>query len=267
MSLGEFTMDTTMLRRLTCALLAASLSFASVPGSVFAQEIGEKVEQLSQDGAKLYRAGDYQGAARKFEAAYELEPVPNLLFNAAKCYEKLEQWDNSIALYKKFSVAPDVDPKAKDLALQQIQAIKEIQEIDERGKNDAKVADSNEEKTKPDENTEPPSPPPIDYTWAYVSLGTGVALLATGGIFGVLASAEQSNFDVAETSQERRTAADSGTTFALTADILYGLGAAAAITGVILFVTADSDEAAEPGVSWTPIVGPDNVGVGMTGRF
>jgi hypothetical protein len=95
----------------------------------------------------------------------------------------------------------------------------------------------------------------------------GVALLATGGVFGVLASAEQSNFDVAETPEERRAARDSGTTFALTADVLYGLGAAAAITGIILFVTADSEEPAQPGVSWAPIVGPDNVGVGMTGRF
>lgn len=253
-----------MIRRIACALLAMSLTFAAVPAPVFAQEIGEKVQQLSQEGAKAYRAGDYAAAARKFEAAYELEAVPNLLFNAAKCYEKLEDWDQAISLYKKFSVAPDVSEDARDRALAQVEKLKEVQALEK------KAVDTGEEKQVAEEDKKeekkPVEPPPEkDYTWTYVALGTGVALLATGGVFGVLASAEQSNFDVAETPEERRAARDSGKTFALTADVMYGLGAAAVIVGVVAAFAGN--ESKSDGMTLSPVVGPDGAGVTMMGRF
>lgn len=258
-----------MLRQFACALIATSVALATVPvvpGTAWAQDVvGEKVQKLSKEGTELYRAGNYEEAARKFEAAYELEPVENLLFNAAKCYEKLEEWDKAIELYKQFTVAPGVDPKAKEVALQQVEKLEEISEVEKRTAEKEK-SDSDSQNAQTDKQAPPPVAPEPDYTWSYVALGSGVALLATGGVFGVLASSEQSNFDVAETAEERRAARDTGTTYALTADIMYGLGAAAAITGVILFVTADADES-EAGVTVAPVVGKDGVGVGLSGRF
>lgn len=262
--MGSHKMRKSMIRQILCALVASSLALAAVPSVAVAQDaFGEKVQQLSKEGTDLYRAGRYEDAARKFEAAYELEPVANLLFNAAKCYEKLEEWDQAIALYKQFTLDSKVDPKAKDVALKQIETLKEVAAIEKRAEENQAAG-----QTEPDEGEAVvvAAPPAPDYTWSYVALGTGVGLLATGGIFGVLASAEESNFDVAETADERRAARDSGQAYAVTADVLYGLGAAAAITGVILFVTAEGDEP-EPTIAVSPIVGPEAVGVGLSGSF
>ncbi|MFU8806550.1 MAG: hypothetical protein ACNA8W_22255, partial [Bradymonadaceae bacterium] len=89
------------MRQFIFMALITSLACLIAPLHVFAQspdapEIARKVEQLSSEGAQKYRAQDYESAISLFGQAYELEPVPNLLYNIAKCYEQLEDWDNAI---------------------------------------------------------------------------------------------------------------------------------------------------------------------------
>ncbi|MBM4319037.1 MAG: hypothetical protein FJ125_03540, partial [Deltaproteobacteria bacterium] len=48
-------------------------------------------------GLQLYQAGSYAAALAEFQAAYQLVPEVNLLYNIARCFEKLGRKERAIA--------------------------------------------------------------------------------------------------------------------------------------------------------------------------
>jgi hypothetical protein len=70
----------------------------------------------------------------------------------------------------------------------------------------------------------------------WISAGVAAAGLISGTVFGFLALSEQSNFDQMPTLET----ADRGEAFALVADISFGVAAAAAITGIVLYIVERS---------------------------
>lgn len=70
----------------------------------------------------------------------------------------------------------------------------------------------------------------------WISAGVAAAGLISGTVFGFLALSEQSNFDQTPTHET----ADRGEAFALVADISFGVAAAAAITGIVLYIVERS---------------------------
>ncbi len=252
------------------ALLVASVASTSFSSVAFAQDEAQKVEGLSKQATSKYREKDFAAAIELFQKAYAIEPVPNLLFNIAKCYEKLEQWDPAIDYYQKFVVEPDVDKSARQSAMDRIDALKEVQSAQKQADRDAKNTEVVE---KPDEKktVEPVAAGP-DYTWAYVTVGTGVALIGGGIVFGVLASGEETNFNQGQTFDDRKSAKDAGETYALVADGLYVTGGIIAVVGVLLFATAGSGDKDVGMASQTEIkpfgwVGQDGGGVGLSSAF
>jgi len=250
------------------ACLAASVVSAPLSNVAFAQDEAQKVEGLSKEATSKYREKDYAAAIELFQKAYEIEPVPNLLFNIAKCYEKLEQWDPAIEYYQKFVVEPDVDKSARQSALDRIDALKEVQSAQKQADRDAKQTETAK---KTEKKAEPIEVGP-DYTWAYVTLGTGVALVGGGIVFGVLASGEETTFNQGQTFEERKDAKDAGETYAIVADGLYVAGGIIAVVGVLLFVTADSGTkdvgmASQGEIKAFGWVGQDGGGVGLSSVF
>jgi tetratricopeptide (TPR) repeat protein len=59
-----------------------------VPGTAVAQDSAE-AERLFNEGLVAAENGDYQGAVRAFEASYDLNPVPEVLYNIAACRREL----------------------------------------------------------------------------------------------------------------------------------------------------------------------------------
>jgi len=248
--------------------LVASLASTSFSSIAFAQDDAQKVEGLSKQAANKYREKDYPAAIDLFQKAYAIEPVPNLLFNIAKCYEKLEQWDPAIEYYQKFVVEPDVDKSARQSAMDRIDALKEVQAAQKQAEREAKSTDVVK---APDQKAEPIEAGP-DYTWAYVTLGTGVALIGGGAVLGVLASGEETKFNQGQTFEERKDAKDAGETYAIVADGLYVTGGIVAVVGVLLFVTADSGSddvgmANRGEIKPFGWVGQDGGGVGLSSVF
>ncbi|MGE0791003.1 MAG: PEGA domain-containing protein [Sandaracinaceae bacterium] len=80
----------------------------------------------------------------------------------------------------------------------------------------------------------------------WVTAGIAAAALVNGTVFGFLALSEQSNFDA----QPSHEIADRGETFALVADISFGVAAAFAITAIVLYIversSGSSDSASAP---------------------
>src|SRR4051812_32731381 len=77
------------LRRLTAAVLAASLLCAAAPASA-AEPSREAVLFFYNQGKELMEAGKFAEACARFEKAKALDPnAINLLLRLGDCYEKL----------------------------------------------------------------------------------------------------------------------------------------------------------------------------------
>jgi Tfp pilus assembly protein PilF len=64
-----------------------------------------------ETGRLLYKQGDYEAAARQFNAGYVLVPRPQFLLNSGLCYQKMEQLDKARALYERYlREAPPDEP-------------------------------------------------------------------------------------------------------------------------------------------------------------
>lgn len=257
---------------IAATLLAGATLVGAPSGEAWAQDpaAAKKVEQLSTQARERYGAGDFAGAIALFEQAYALEPVPNLLYNIAKCYEKMQDWKKAIEYYEKFVVSPDVASDVRQSAMTRSKELREIVAAEDKLKEPKDPKDPKDGKEVGDKTPPPPAEP--DRTVSYVVMGVGGALVLGGGVMGLLASGEQSAFEDATTAADKRAARDSGENLALGADVLYGVGAAALITGVILFITAEPEAPAEgasvgqamPVNVW---FGQGAAGVDMTWRF
>ncbi|MDD9933593.1 MAG: PEGA domain-containing protein, partial [Myxococcales bacterium] len=111
-----------------------------------------------------------------------------------------------------------------------------------------------------------PAEPPTTALW--VTSVVGAAGLVGGTVLGFMALAERSDFDANPT----EASADRGERLALFADVSFGIGAMAIITGAVLYLTVDeSGERAPEGedpeaadqarLEVAPLVGPDAAGV------
>lgn len=240
------------MKRLLAAALTAALLLGPTPMTAWAQDdVTSQVVELSGQAAQAYRKGEYAEAIRLFQQAYELQAVPNLLFNIAKVYEKLEDWDNAAENYREFIKAPDADSKAREIAMERVAALEEIQRA-EREEEERRLAEQREKEEAERERlaqkeeqsqTETQSSDEPNNTVAWITLGGGATLLAGGVVFGLLASSEQSKFEVGSTPEARRAARASGRTFAIVADSMFATGAVATVVGIILFATSGSSEA------------------------
>jgi len=208
-------------------------------GPVAAQPTGgepsnqDVIAQLASRGLEYFQQGKFREAVSAYQEAYRYEPVGALLYNIAFIYDKkLEDYDLAIDYYRRFVNAPDADPDTRLAAYERLQVLYE-QKI-EKGK-----------ATPPPAATPvtPPPPPPDDKGQriaGWVTLGTGVVLMGVGGTFGLIALGTQSDYeDAANDAKKRKDLRDQGKQEALIADVAIGVGAAAAVTGAILLLTAE----------------------------
>lgn len=101
-------------------------------------------------------------------------------------------------------------------------------------------------------------------TGVWVSAGIAAGSLVAGTVVGFLALSEEGDFDNTPTDA----IADKGETYALVADVFFGLAAAAAITGLVLYLTGDEDEDSESArLDVAPLVGPNGGGLSARVQF
>lgn len=100
--------------------------------------------------------------------------------------------------------------------------------------------------------------------WAMA--GVAGAGLVSATVFGLLALSQQSKFeDSGSTDQD---VADKGKAFAVVCDVSWGVAAAAAVTGTVLYLVGMKKSKESPEAAQVyPIVGPDVAGVGISKSF
>lgn len=236
-------------------------------------ELEAEFKELSKSAQAKYAAGDYEGAIADFEAAYEIKPVSNILYNIGRIHEKEGNLDEAITYYERFVGAPNVEISARQDAVNRLRTLREVRDLQGNQESDSTTGSEGESEEDVDgsveENVEEKADAgaraPVDRTAAWVFLGIGATTLIGSGVFAVLTTTEHSNYESATDLESRRAAASRGETFGYLADGLLVTGVVTAVLGTIFWFTAGPDEPS--GVAVTPSVGRDGGGVSMSWSF
>ena len=223
------------------------------------EEIARKIEAISEQATEAYKAGEYKKALDLFKQAYDMEAIPTLLYNIGRCHERLEEHKEAKTYYELFLLEADPDSEIKGKVEERMKTV----EVKIRQEELAAQKASEPVEKVPENEAEPAPSRVLDY----VVLGSGLALLATGGTFAFLANSELQTFeDTGASFEARRDAKESGETLALVADVTMITGAL--VTGLGVWMLLGSQEAPpQERVDLTPWFGRDQAGVSMQTRF
>jgi tetratricopeptide (TPR) repeat protein len=254
--------------------LAAALALA--PTSVaFAAPDQAEADALSDAAVERFEAKDYDGAVDLFTQAHEIDPQPNYLFNIGRVYEEKGDLKNAVKYYQRFLGESGVDLESRQAATERLKVLREaLRELE--GEPEPEPEPAPEPSMDPTDDGTPRDTGPDDgrkrklRIAGYSLLGVGGAALVAGGVVGGIAlgtsnAAEDAPF-VDETQRER----DKAKTQANTADGLFIAGGVLAAVGLVLVLSTlgkgKADRTAKARV-WSPLVGPRQVGLGLTQRF
>ena len=235
-----------------CGSLYSPTAFAQAPS---------EVESLAARAQQAYQGARYGDAVALYLKAYRLQPASILLYNVAYIYDrKLDEPDLAVTYYRRYIQAVDAEPDLVQKATRRLRVFKESQPV-------APVARPPSERlsrasSMGDQDTAAPSAL-VRRKAGFGLLGAGGVVLASGVVLGVLAQQEQQTFATSQSFRERVDARDLGERYALAGDILMAVGAASAVTGLILALTAPVE--AKVGLGATPVSG--GAMVMMTGRL
>lgn len=233
-----------------------------------------RARQLADNGRQLFRDGSFRAAIEAFEKAYELAADPNLLFNIALSYERLEEWEMALEAldrYRAYAV-PD-EREALETRRRQLQD----RLASEREAQDPDPAPP----PAPQDPGGPEGPEPearpiplingVGYTLggvAVVSLGVGITL---GSI--ALSQINGGGEDCATVDGEQLCNEDGGESraqargLAIGADVSFAVSAVAA-TGFLISLAVQAGKRKKArSVNVTPTAGRTGAGLVLSGRF
>jgi tetratricopeptide (TPR) repeat protein len=158
-----------------------------------------RAADLFQQSVDSYRKGDFRTTIAQLNEAYALDPQPVLLYNLARAYEGVGDGDSAIDAYQRYLA---LDPKTRDRGAIEQKIATLQRERDERialqkqsdadrQAAEAQAAEAAKQK-KSNAAAPPPQKPHRRSAWPYVVGGVGVAGLASGAVFGLLATSEHS---------------------------------------------------------------------------
>ncbi|MCA9538437.1 MAG: hypothetical protein KC620_06085 [Myxococcales bacterium] len=223
-----------------------------------------QVEELAREARTLYEAGDFGRAVSVYLEAYKLQPTAAVLYNVAVIYDrKLNETDLAADFYRRYIRSPDADPEAVLRATKRLQELKADQEA--RRAADMATLGNNNDGADPMPNRVDTGIRPTGTSGQVVAgwslIGLGAAGLATGGVFGYLARDAANEFEGTIVLEDKKDLRDTAKSRALIADIAFGVGAAAAVTGVVLLLLDDGGAEASA-LRFGPTPGGAQVGLG-----
>jgi tetratricopeptide (TPR) repeat protein len=271
-----------MRSRLLPLVLAASL--LGLPA--LAKSSRAQAASLVRQAQKLYQRGKYHDAAETLEKADALAPDPRLVFNIARAYDQAGELEKALDAYQRYVGSPQGTDatllKRSSLAIDRLRGL-----IDQKEK--AKAADeaaqrqlqeqADAAKRRAQEQTEAAEQARAqaqaqqraqaeaqahaqsrNQTLAYVASGLAVVGLGTGVVAGLSARSAKSDFNDAQTVEEKQSFQTSTQHRALLADVGFGVAIAGAVTAYLLWPRHSS-------VTVAPAVGSAGGGASMQVRF
>ena len=253
--------------------LAAPADSAEGPDTGSTEAEKDQAESLSEQAIAEFSAKNFDGAVALFQQAYEIDPNPNYLFNIGRVHEEAGNLEQAVEFYAKFVKQPGVDLDSREVALERLKVLRAIVE-------ETKEPDEDEPVVTDPEPVEPaPVAQPVDdeserkrkvmRISGFALLGVGAGALIGGAVTGSLAQADRDaafDRDQADSLTARQDFLGKAETKALTADVLYGVGGALLLTGVVLVAVGYSKPKTQR-VAVTPSFGPRSGGVALHMRF
>jgi hypothetical protein len=235
-----------------------------------------RIAELNETGARAYAERNYRAAIEKFVEAYAIDHDPNLLFNIARCYEKLGDLGAAIEKYEAFVAAPGADTEGRIKAKESLVELRHLK--DQGGVSTAMSVSPAGASDASSESSGAESGRGVNI-WPWLTLGTGVVVAGVGVTAYALGAHDHSLVTDAKgygdpsevypmTRAEAQSYIDSGNTKKLVGGIALGAGGALVATGVIWLVTGKSDAGA-PAEAASFTLAPSSTGVvaGYAGRF
>lgn len=273
-------------------VFAVFLCLVSSLGVAHAEESApiDEAARLHAQGVEHFRAGELEEAIEAFEAAQRLSPSRTNLWNLARCHEQLEQYDRALAQLEAYLADETLPDERRARALEY------------RSELEAARSAATVEPTPPDETTEdgatpdgddpageengtptpagPTTPvePQAQHSIAgpWALLASGLALAVTATVLDVVAftNADRDPSEQFGSYREYLDWRDSYTNMALAGDVLMGVGAAAAIGGLVwllLWRRANRDAASQPAAADAPPLSlnltPNGAGASLALQF
>jgi len=210
-----------------------------------------RIAELNEAGARAYDGRNYRAAIEKFVEAYAIDHDPNLLFNLARCYEKLADFTAAIEKYEAFLAAPGADTEGRVKAHTSLVELRRL-----RDHSETKPGDSEQSAGEPaaaGSSVESGSSAHGVLPW--LTLGAGVVVTGAGVTLYALGARDHSQVTSSPgygnpalvnpmTRAEAQSEVDAGNTKKLIGGIGLGLGGALIATSVVLFVTGKSESSA-----------------------
>ncbi len=238
---------------------------AAVAALMFARSASAQ-RRPANDSARHFAAGrealvahDYDLAAREFEAAYAISHDPSLLFNLGVVFEDAGRYPDALRAYRRYLDAVPDAPNRID--------------VERRIRTLGATASTVAEPASPPPSAAPPAERPRRNASArpiaaLVVGGAGVAVLGAGVVVGIVALQSRSSLeqmcggDVTHCPDTPATRAALGTlsTQSIVTDVMYGVGGAAIIAGVLWY-------ALSPARPSTPAVAIGPSWIGLRGNF
>jgi len=261
------TVNDRILKMNRVAVLAiVAFELLAIPSSGLAQTPDEELaKRYFKVGEELYNRSDYQGALEQFSKAYKYSKKPGLLFNIARCHESLGNLEPAIKAFEGYmTIGPDNPDriKARIANLKSRLAEKSAAKAKQNGQLEAAKQAAKAAEAKA---AAAPSDGRSSLT-GWVVAGSGVALLATGVVFGVLAKSRADDLEAANKANAEFAAhqseLSSGETFQTVQIATLVAGGAAAIAGGVLLYLHYSKRPSERSAAWiVPSASPSSAGV------
>jgi tetratricopeptide (TPR) repeat protein len=281
-----------MTGRLLAAIAVTALTLATASSVAHAEPRSEKAatEQRAKDlfakGDAAYAEGKYEEALAAFQESYDLSGRPQLLFNISNAAERLGKLQEAADALEKYLASG----KAKDREIVQKRLASLKERLDKQKKEQDEVARKEEERKREDEERQkraeqerkknerrtpeapPEKPAPV---LAYALIGTGSALLVTGGVFGILTlgarGEAKDGCKGALCSSSAADALDREKTFGLVADIGMASGIVLGAVGVYFLLKPSAEPKVDVKAASTArpslYAGPEGGGVRVGGSF
>lgn len=219
--------------------------------------------ELAAQSAVHYKRGEFEIAAALLKQAYALYPEPNLLYNLGRTLEKQGDLKGAIEAYQRFLVtATSIDDRpAIERHLAELEA-------------KLPPEPTPEPKAQPKEPAPPaprPAPPPpavvvvarpveSPSVMPWITIGAGVAIAGAGGGAALYATNRHDAAVHATVGTTAQALQDTASHYALAANVMFAVGGAVAIAGIVWRVRAGGGDHG----AVTATVGPGAVGVAWT---
>jgi hypothetical protein len=223
-----------------------------------------------------YDDGRYQDAAREMQAAYQQRPLPDLQYNLAQCYERLDRLAEAADAYEQYLRGNTVAPDRRNVEAR-------IANLRERAKAEAAgqlAPAAPVEKEKVVWRTivvyrEVPPPPGRAARWAAAGLGVlAVGGIATGIAFAVLAAQAADKVTHGGNPMNPptfdgsvRDTQDNGQTYPIVSGVSFAVGGLAAVGALALYFVGRKIDREAPKLTLAPSLSPAGGGLVAVGGF